>query len=99
MGSQERWGNTLKRSGEAILDHFDNRTTAGFAEGCDTRTKMPKPICCGLRNLEAHWSKKLLRVAPPRRCFHAISDRARVADLRFSHRLVARSPGNTAALI
>jgi transposase len=37
-----RWGNTLKRWREPILNHFDNRTTNGFTEGCHTKIKMLK---------------------------------------------------------
>jgi len=38
-GELIRWGNTLKRWTEPILDHFDNRTTNGFTEGCNTKDK------------------------------------------------------------
>ena len=33
-GELIRWGNTLKRWQVPILNHFDNRTTNGFTEGC-----------------------------------------------------------------
>ena len=36
-----RWGNTLKRWREPILNHFDNHTTNGFTEGCHTKIKQP----------------------------------------------------------
>jgi transposase len=35
-----RWGNTLKQWWEPILNHFDNGTTNGFTEGCNTKIKM-----------------------------------------------------------
>jgi len=34
-----RWGNTLKHWREPILNHFDNSTTNGFTEGCNTKIK------------------------------------------------------------
>ena len=39
-----RWGNTLKRWREPILNHFDNHTTNAFTEGCHTKIKMLKRI-------------------------------------------------------
>ncbi|MFC2052369.1 transposase [Chloroflexota bacterium] len=32
-----RWGNTLKRGREPIVNHFDNHTTNGFTEGYNTK--------------------------------------------------------------
>ena len=59
-GELIRWGNTLKRWREPILNHFDNGTTSGFIEGCNTKIKMLKLGSYGLRNLEVHWRKMLL---------------------------------------
>ena len=36
-GELVRWGNTLKRWREPILNHFNNGTTNGFTEGCNTK--------------------------------------------------------------
>ena len=49
-----RWGNTLKHWREPILNHFNNHTTNGFTEGCNTKIKMPKRISYGLRNVEVY---------------------------------------------
>ena len=43
-GELIRWGNTLKRWREPILNHFDNGTTNGFTEGCNTKIKMLKRV-------------------------------------------------------
>lgn len=67
-----RWGNTLKRWREPILNHFDNRTTNAFTEGCNTKIKMLKRISYGLRNVEVYWRKMLLGFVPSRSCFHTI---------------------------
>jgi len=67
-----RWGNTLKRWREPILNHFDNRTTNGFTEGCNTKIKMLKRISYGLRNVEVYWRKMLLGFVPSRSYFHII---------------------------
>ncbi len=37
---------------EPVLNHFDNHTTNGFTEGCNTEIKMLKRISYGLRNVE-----------------------------------------------
>ena len=71
-GELIRWGNTLKRWTEPILDHFDNRTTNGFTEGCNTKIKMLKRNSYGLRNVEVYWRKMLLGFVPSRSCFHSI---------------------------
>ena len=65
-----RWGNTLKRWQEPILNHFDNHTTNGFTEGCNTKIKMLKRISYGLRNVEVYWRKMLLGFVPSRSYFH-----------------------------
>ncbi len=65
-----RWGNTLKHWREPILNHFDNRTTNGFTEGCNTKIKMLKRVSYGLRNVEVYWRKMLLGFVPSRSCFH-----------------------------
>ena len=65
-----RWGNTLKHWREPILNHFDNYTTNGFTEGCNTKIKMLKRISYGLRNVDVYWRKMLLGFAPSRDCFH-----------------------------
>jgi len=65
-----RWGNTLKRWREPILNHFDNHTTNGFTEGCNTKIKMLKRVSYGLRNVEVYWRKMLLGFVPSRSYFH-----------------------------
>ncbi|MCL0036325.1 transposase [Dehalococcoidia bacterium] len=67
-----RWGNTLKRWREPILNHFDNYTTNGFTEGCHTKIKMLKRVSYGLRNVEVYWRKMLLGFVPSRSYFHTI---------------------------
>jgi len=42
------WGNTLKNWRLPILNHFDNRTTNSFTEGCNTNIKMLKRVSYGL---------------------------------------------------
>jgi len=71
-GELIRWGNTLKRWKEPILNHFDNCTTNGFTEGCNTKIKMLKRVSYGLRNVEVYWRKMLLGFVPSRSCFHTI---------------------------
>lgn len=71
-GELIRWGNTLKRWKEPILNHFDNRTTNGFTERCNTKIKMLKRNSYGLRNVEVYWRKILLGFVPSRSCFHSI---------------------------
>lgn len=71
-GELIRWGNTLKRWREPILNHFDNHTTNGFTEGCNTKIKMLKRISYGLRNVEVYWRKMLLGFVPSRSYFHTI---------------------------
>jgi transposase len=71
-GELIRWGNTLKRWKEPILNHFDNGTTNGFTEGCNTKIKMLKRISYGLRNVEVYWRKMLLGFVPSRSYFHTI---------------------------
>ena len=71
-GELIRWGNTLKRWKEPILNHFDNGTTNGFTEGCNTKIKMLKRVSYGLRNVEVYWRKMLLGFVPSRSCFHTI---------------------------
>ena len=67
-----RWANTLKRWREPILNHFDNYTTNGFTEGCNTKIKTLKRISYGLRNVEVYWRKMLLGFVPSRSYFHTI---------------------------
>jgi transposase len=71
-GELIRWGNTLKHWREPILNHFDNHTTNGFTEGCNTKIKMLKRISYGLRNVDVYWRKMLLGFAPSRSYFHTI---------------------------
>jgi len=71
-GELIRWGNTLKHWREPILNYFDNHTTNGFTEGCNTKIKMLKRISYGLRNAEVYWRKMLLGFVPCRSCFHTI---------------------------
>jgi len=67
-----RWGNTLKHWREPILNHFDNHTTNGFTEGCNTKIKMLKRISYGLKNVDVYWRKMLLGFVPSRSYFHTI---------------------------
>ena len=71
-GELIRWGNTLMRRSEPILNHFDNGTTNGFTEGCNTKIKMLKRVSYGLRNVEVYWRKMLLGFVPSRSCFHTV---------------------------
>jgi len=71
-GELIRWGNSLKHLRQPILNYFDNRTTNGFTEGCNTKIKMLKRISYGLRNVEVYWRKMLLGFVPSRGCFHNI---------------------------
>ena len=71
-GELVRWGNSLKRWREPILNHFDNHTTNGFTEGCNTKIKMLKRISHGLRNVEVYWRKMLPGFVPSRSYFHTI---------------------------
>jgi transposase len=71
-GELIRWGNTLKHWHEPILNYFDNRTTNGFTEGCNTKIKMLKRISYGLKNIEVYWRKMLLGFVPSRSSFHTI---------------------------
>lgn len=71
-GELIRWGNTLRHWREPILNYFDNRTTNGFTEGCNTKIKMLKRVSYGLRNADVYWRKMLLGFAPCRSCFHNI---------------------------
>jgi transposase len=71
-GELIRWGNTLRRWREPILNHFDNGTTNGFTEGCNTKIKMLKRVSYGLRNVEVYWRKMLLGFVPSRSYFHTI---------------------------
>jgi transposase len=71
-GELVRWGNTLRRWREPILNHFYNGTTNGFTEGCNTKIKMLKRVSYGLRNVDVYWRKILLGFAPSRSCFHTI---------------------------
>jgi len=67
-----RWGNTLKKWREPILNYFHNGTTNGYTEGCNTKIKMLKRISYGLRNVEVYWRKMLLGFIPSREYFHTI---------------------------
>jgi hypothetical protein len=67
-----RWGNTLKHWREPILNHFDNHTTNGFTEGCNTKIKMLKRVSYGLKNVDVYWRKMLLGFVPSRSCFHTV---------------------------
>jgi transposase len=57
---------------EPILNYFDNGTTNGFAEGCNTKTKMPERVSYGLRSVDVYWRKMLLGFVPSRSYFHTI---------------------------
>jgi transposase len=67
-----RWGNTLKYWRKSILNHFDNHTTNGFTEGCNTTIKILKRVSYGLKNVEVYWRKMLLWFVPSRSYFHTI---------------------------
>ena len=69
-GELIRWGNTLKGWRQPILNHFHNRTTNGFTEGCHTKIKMLKRLSYGLRNVEVYAKKMLLGFLPAPRSFH-----------------------------
>ena len=71
-GELIRWCNTLKRWQVPILNHFDNRTTNGFTEGCNTKIKMLKRLSYGLRNVGVCWRKMLLRFVPSPSYFHTV---------------------------
>ncbi len=71
-GELIRWGNSLRHWRDPILNYFDNRTTNGFTEGCNTKIKMLKRLSYGLRNVEVYWRKMLLGFAPSRSYFHNI---------------------------
>ena len=71
-GELIRWGNTLRRWREPILNYFDNSTTNGFTEGCNTKIKMLKRVSHGLRNVEVYWRKMLLGFVPSRSYFHTV---------------------------
>jgi transposase len=49
-----RWGNTLKHWRVPIVNHFDNHTTNGFTEGCNTKIKMLKRVSYGLTTVEVY---------------------------------------------
>ncbi|MGQ9546192.1 MAG: transposase [Dehalococcoidia bacterium] len=54
------------------MNYFDERTTAGFAEGCHTMIKVLKRVSYGVRNLHLYSRKTLLICASSRSCFHTI---------------------------
>jgi hypothetical protein len=59
-GGLIRWGNTLRRWREPIMNYFDNGTTNGFTQGCNTNIKMLKRVSYGLWNIDVYWRKMLL---------------------------------------
>jgi transposase len=67
-----RWGNTSRRWRDPILNYFDNGTTNGFTEGCNTKIKMLKRVSYGLRNVDVYCRKMLLGFVPSRSYFHTI---------------------------
>ena len=71
-GELMRWGNTLRHWRDPILNHFENGTSNGFTEGCNTKIKMLKRVSYGLKNAEVYWRKMLLGFVPCRSCFHTI---------------------------
>ena len=71
-GELIRWGNTLRRWRDPILNYFDNGTTNGFTEGCNTKIKMLKRVSYGLRNVDVYCRKMLLGFVPSRSYFHTI---------------------------
>jgi transposase len=71
-GELIRWGNTLKHWRDPILNHFENWTSNGYTEGCNTKIKTLKRVSYGLRNAEVYWRKMLLGFVPSQSCFHNI---------------------------
>ena len=71
-GELIRWGNTSRRWRNPILNYFDNGTTNGFTEGCNTKIKMSKRVSYGLRNVDVYCRKMLLGFVPSRSYFHTI---------------------------
>jgi transposase len=71
-GELIRWGNTLKRWREPILNHFISRTTNAYTEGCHTKIKMLKRTSYGLRNVEVYRRKMLLAFTPTPASFHTL---------------------------
>ena len=71
-GELIRWGNTLRRWRDPILNYFDNGTTNGFTEGCNTKIKMLKRVSYGLRNVDVYLRKMLLGFIPCRSYFHTV---------------------------
>ena len=67
-----RWGNTLKRWRDPILNHFYNYTTNAFTEGCHTKIKMLKRTSFGLRKVEVYRRKMLLELLSFIPCFHTV---------------------------
>ena len=69
-GELIRWGNTLKHWRDPILNHFENWTSNGYTEGCNTKIKTLKRVSYGLRNAEVYLRKMLLGFVPCQSCFH-----------------------------
>lgn len=55
---------TLERWKEYILNHFDNRTTNAFTEGCHTKIKLTKRMSYGFRNVNNYIAKMMLAFIP-----------------------------------
>lgn len=60
----KKWGRTLARWYEPILNFFDKRTTNGFTEGVNTKLKLVKRISYGFRNREVFIRKAMLAFIP-----------------------------------
>lgn len=55
---------TLERWKVQILNHFDNRTTNAFTEGCHTKIKLNKRMSYGFKNVNNYIAKMLLAFVP-----------------------------------
>jgi len=60
----KKWGRTLARWYEPILNFFDKRTTNGFTEGVNTKLKLVKRISYSFRNREVFIRKAMLAFIP-----------------------------------
>lgn len=55
---------TLERWKDYILNHFDNRTTNAFTEGCHTKIKLTKRMSYGFKNVNNYIAKMMLAFIP-----------------------------------
>lgn len=59
-----RWGQTLARHKEEILNHWDSETTNAYTEGINVKMKMVQRMSFGFRNLDVYIRKATLAVLP-----------------------------------